>query len=333
MIIKKWDEFLLEYVDYNKVKELALEISHIITYEEMYVLRNVNAPRVFQVINDRLIESNEKIFNQNILIKNFLRYFKNCNIQNSEIIKIEYKHYNWITIFLGYNKNEKYSVLSYSPDLNDYDLIEKINNYLESKNFQIIKNKLSVKKITNSFLNQLIKVFRDMSGRYYSSDALPEIKTEFEEFKEEFKEEWSYYERWKYKSLGKSIKCVRFMDLSPSYKVTLVSGKTKQVKDLTIKDLFYYPISGREFSQWSEVDSDDSVTKIKKDLLNNNGTKGILSSGNFGFTAIIPTKNIVLTNKLLLYNFSPNVYEREVVVEHDTNKSYDKNIICKIISQ
>jgi hypothetical protein len=326
MPIKKWDEFLLEYVNYNKVKEIALEISNIITYEDMYVLRNVKFPKLFRVVNDRLIKVDEEIYNQEILIKNYLRYFKNTEIHNSEIIKIEYRNYNWIIIFLGYNKNEKYSVLSYSPDLNDYDLIEKINNYLESKNFQILKNKLSVKKITNSFLNQLIKVFRDMSGRYYSYDALPEIKEEFEEFKEANKEEWSYYERWKYKNLGKSLKCVRFMDLSPSYEVTLVSGKTKEVKDLTKKDLFYYPISGREFSQWSEIDSDDSVVKIKKDL-----QKGILSSGNFGFTALIPTKNIVLTNKLLLYNFSPNVYEREVVVEHDIINNHDKHIICKIV--
>ena len=323
MNIKRWENFLLEYINFNKIKDISLEISHLVTYERMYVLRNVKNPKVYEIENDKLVETSETLFQQENLIKNYMAYFKNYDIQDSEIIKIEYKNYNWITIFICYSKNEKYAVVSYSPDLNEYDVVESIIDYLDVKNFHIIKNKLSVKKISNGFLVKLMKVFRDMSGRYYAPSILPEIKEEFDEFKDENEEEWKLYERWKYKNLGNNVRCIRYLDLPASFKLNLVDGSIKELKDLKINDLFYYPISDRSFSQWAERDTD--IKTIKKDLTN------ILASGRFGVSCNVPTKQIILTNKLLLHNFSPHVNEREVIVEHDTTQKYDKNLICKMI--
>jgi hypothetical protein len=324
-IIKDWNNFILEYVNFNKVKEISIGISENIDYEKMFVLRNVFSPEVFEVSGSRLNKIDSKIFKQDNLIKNYSNYFKFADIKYSEIIKIEFQGYNWVAIFLCYTKNEKYSVVTYSPDMNDFDIIKVLNDYLESKNFETIKKKsMNIgKNISSNFINNLIKIFRNISGRNYSSSMLSDIKEEFDIFKKDNSSEWDKYEKWKMRSLGSSVKCVRFMDLSPNFEFQMVNGGVKKLKDLTVKDLFYYPISGREFSQWAECDS--NISNIKNDL------KGIYYSGIFGVKSYIPTKKIIMSNKIMMYNFSPNVYEREVIVEHDVRDNVDKMIICKIV--
>ena len=323
-MIIKWCDFLAEYINYNMIKDISIEISELLPYQKMYVLRNISHPLVYEVVDTDLVKSNDKIYNQDTLIKNYTSYFKNIDIRYSEIIKIEYKNYNWITIFLCYSKNDKYSVISYSPDFNDKNVIKIINDYLDSKNFHTIKNKLMVKNINNDFINNLVKIFRNISGRYFTPRLFTNIKNEFNKFKDEHKEQWELFQKWKLKNLGSSVKCVRYMDIPNNFIFNLVSGETKHMKDLKINDRFYYPISGRDFSQWAEIDT--NMKTIKSELMG-----GISSSNpNIAIVANIPTKSIVFTTKILMYNFSPNVNEREVIVEHDVKDKFDKNIICKI---
>lgn len=112
------------------------------------------------------------------------------------------------------------------------------------------------------------------------------------------------------------------MDLDDNMEIMMVDGSMKNYKDIKIDEMFYYPISNRCFSHWAEIDSD--INNIK------NGLNGILSTTEKGIVCNIPTKKIVLTNKLFLYNFSIHVNEREIIVEHDISDQWDKNLICKL---
>ena len=98
-------KYLVEYVDYKSVKDLALNISDIIKYEKMIVIRNVESPKIFEVSNNSLIPYNGEIFRLENLIINYKNYFNKNDIVKSEIIKIDYDDRNWIVIFLFYEKN------------------------------------------------------------------------------------------------------------------------------------------------------------------------------------------------------------------------------------
>ena len=316
-------KYLVEYVDYKSVKDLALNISDIIKYEKMIVIRNVESPKIFEVSNNSLIPYNGEIFRLENLIINYKNYFNKNDIVKSEIIKIDYDDRNWIVIFLCYEKNINYSVISYSPDLNNSPVIKILNNYLDSKNFQLIKKPLMTKNFSIDFLSGIVKIFRNISGRYYSYKMLPVIKNEYEKFKSEHIDQWKIFNLWKKKNLGSSVKCMRIMGLSNNFKFHMVDGGTKSFGNLKINDNFYYPISGRDFSQWAEI-GNKKIKDIKTDL----GSTGI--GGSCCIVSYIPTDKIVFCNNILPYNFSPNVVEYEVVVEHDITKEFDSSIICKI---
>jgi hypothetical protein len=203
------------------------------------------------------------------------------------------------------------------------DAILKLNTFLEEKNFEIIKNKFGVKKLNSLFINGLVKILRNLSGRYYSPSNFGSVKQEFDQYKKDNSEQWDLYEKWKLKNLGSSLKCVRFMNLSQNMDILLVTNKFKKVKDLTEEDLFYYPISKRIFSQWAQYKED--IETLKDDL------GGISSSVNFGVVSDIPTKQIVFASSILMNSVSPHVKEREVLVQHDNNEEWDMKIICKIV--
>jgi len=317
---------LNEYVNFEKIKDIVQDISDILEYENIYIIRNVNQPKVFKLDeNNKLVEINKQVYRQSDLIKNYKYYFDNYEIQRSEIIKIEYENYNWIVIFICYTKNENYSVVSFSPDLNGNDVILKINTFLESKNFQIVKKKFGSKGFTSKFLSNLIQVFRNISGRHYRASDFPIIKKNFDKFKSENQEEWDIFEKWKIKNLGGKPKCIRFFDLRPDMNMLLTNNEYKKVKDLTPEDEFYYPVSKRYFSQWSLYNINKTKDEILSDLRG-----GIESSGYFGVISNIPTNKIVFSSYILMYGFSPHVTEREVIVSHDINEEFDKKIICKM---
>jgi len=321
----KYLQKLNEYINFNKINDISISISQLLEYKKIYIIRNIDNPKIFTIDNNKLVETDNMVFKLSNLIDNYKYQFDKYDIKRSEIIKIEYENYNWIVIFLCYTKQDNYSSLSYSPDFNNDDIILKFNNFLENKNFKIIKNEYGTKKLTSSFINGLVKIFRNISGRYYTSRSFPEIKKEFDLYKNNNSEQWSIFEKWKMKNLGSKVKCIRFFDLSSNMDIMLTNGNLKKVNELNKNDNFYYPISNRYFSQWSEINN-DNIENIKGNL-----KMGIESSTNFGVISEIPINKIIFSNSILMYNFSPHVKEKEIIIEHDINDKWDKKIICKIV--
>ena len=289
------------------------------TYENMFVIPNIDTPKVYQYDNNKLNKHDGKLFKQDILIKNTKSYFSDLEYKKISIIKIEFTNYNWILISICETQSSLFACISTSPELINNENTSNIQSYLLKKNYLLTKST----DISSNFIHELVKVFRSISGRYYHSSILNSIYDKYMAFKNEYFNEWDIYTKWKKKTLGEKIKCLRFIDLPNKFKVKLTSGEYKSISDLTINDNFYYPISNRPLSQWALVDA--KISDIKKDLSNIN------SSTNFGFIANIDTDKIILTNTLIPQNFSPHVNEREVIVEHPSNEEYDIDIICRII--
>ena len=218
-----------------------------------------------------------------------------------------------------FTKNNKYSTVykSYSTRPNKY--VTKINTYLQSKGYEIIKKE----DISKEFIQALTDIFRPMTSPYYSPSLFPIIKTQLNKFKEDFKAEWKHFLILKQRILGSKLLCLRFISLSHGTQMLMTDGSYKLLQDITPEDRFYYPINKRDFSQWAELDSEDDINTSK---FNN-----VSSDTEEAFISEIPTGKIVFNNRVFGYGFSPRVLEDEVIVEHNINEQWDKSIICKFI--
>lgn len=320
----RFKQFLLEKLSPTEIESIHDELIKTVPNLEQVLLLQLspNTPELDISLLDvnRLYPNPGKtsLFKADEVLKNYRYYFKDhAEFEDGEILKFEFSGYEWFMLIMGTTKDgDRLAHMAFSPDLNQYGLINKVGKILRSNNFKLFPQK-DKKELHESleFIDNLVNIFRNIAGRYYNSSMFPEVKKKYEMLKNTFPKEYQAFLKRKEEVLGNGVNAIRRVGgISPDSVWKSLEGKDVKLRDLNVGDKVYYSPGGRIFSQWAQKE----VT---------HGLGGIISSDAFEVEAFIPTSSIVYTNVILPAGFSPHVGEGEVIVEHYNNE-VDTNLVC-----